>query len=176
MNTDLKVKKHGDRSDLVGEHVWGDAGQLILFLIFLIVWIADSFVFHYSTFLSDHIPFYIRLPIALVILSGAVYFARAGLRIIFGEIREQPVVIRNGVFNLVWHPIYFGSLLFYLGLIVLTLSIISFILWLGIIVFYYVIARYEEQLLLDKFGFEYEKYQSEVPMWIPQLFSIKHGQ
>lgn len=169
MNTDLKVKKHGDRSDLVGEHVFGDVGQLILFLIFLIVWIGDSFVFQYSTFLANYFPICVRLPIALMILSGSAYFARSGLRIIFGEIREQPMVIRQGAFNRVRHPIYLGSLLFYLGLIVLTLSILSFVVWLVIIAFYHLISRYEEKLLLDKFGTEYEKYKSEVPMWIPRF-------
>jgi len=169
METNLKVKKHGDRNDLAGEHVCGDAGQIILFLIFLAVWIGDSFILKYSTFLSSYIPIYVRLPIALVILSGAVYFARSGLRIVFGEIREQPIVIRKGVFNQVRHPIYLGALLFYLGLSVMTLSIFSIIVWLGIIAFYHFISRYEEKLLLDKFGTEYEKYGSDVPMWIPRL-------
>jgi protein-S-isoprenylcysteine O-methyltransferase Ste14 len=169
MEKDRKHKRHGDRSDLLGEHVWGDAGQLILFLIFLVVWIGDSFIFKYSTWLSGYVSIYVRLAIALVILSGSAYFARSGLRIVFGEIREQPIVIRKGVFNRVRHPIYLGSLLIYLGLIVLTLSIVSFILWLGIIVFYHAISRYEEKLLLDKFGEEYEKYMNEVPMWIPRL-------
>jgi len=169
MKTDLNVKKHEDRNDLAGEHVWGDAGQIILFLIFLVVWIDDSFIFQYSTFLSNAIPFYVRLPISLVILFGSAYFARSGLRIVFYEIREQPIVIRKGVFNLVRHPIYLGSLLFYFGLSVLTLSIFSFAVWIGIIAFYHIISRYEEKILLTKFGAEYEKYMSEVPMWIPRL-------
>ncbi len=169
MKAELKVKKHGDRDDLVGEHVGGDAGQLILFLIFLAVWIADSFIFQYSTSLSTYIPIHVRLPIVLIILSGAWYFAKSGLRIVFDEIREPPIVIRKGVFNRVRHPIYLGSLLFYLGLCVLTLSIFSFAIWIGIIAFYHFISKYEEKLLLDKFGVEYEKYRSEVPMWIPRL-------
>jgi len=125
--------------------------------------------YKYSTFLSSDIPIYVRLAIALVIFLGSAYFARSGLRIVFGETREQPIVIRQGVFNQVRHPIYLGSLLFYLGLIVLTFSIISFILWLGIIAFYHFISRYEEKILLDKFVDEYARYMSEVPMWIPRL-------
>ena len=169
MEKELKHKAHTDRSDLVGEHVWGDAGQIILFVIFLIVWIGDSFILKYSMWLSGYLSIYVRLPIALVILFGSACFARSGLRIIFGEIREQPLVIRQGVFNRVRHSIYFGSLLFYLGLIVLSLSVFSIIIWLGIIAFYHSISRYEEKLLVDKFGAEYKKYKSEVPMWIPRL-------
>jgi protein-S-isoprenylcysteine O-methyltransferase Ste14 len=169
MEKDIRYKRHGDRNDLAGEHTMGDTGQIILLLIFLVVWGVDSFIFKYSTFLSNYIPFYVRLPIILVILSVSAYFARSGLRVVFVEIREPPIVIRKGVFNVVRHPIYLGSLLFYLGLSVLTLSVFSVIIWLGIIAFYHFISRYEEKLLLDKFGIEYEKYMSEVPMWIPRL-------
>jgi protein-S-isoprenylcysteine O-methyltransferase Ste14 len=169
MKTDLKVKRHKDRDDLTGEHVWGDAGQVILLLIFLVVWILDSFIFQFSTVLSHYVPLYVRMPASLVIWYCAGYLARSGLRIIFGETREQPIVIRKGVFNRVRHPIYLGSLLFLFGFSVLTLSVFSLILWLGIFVFYHFISRYEEKLLLNKFGAEYEKYMSEVPMWIPRL-------
>lgn len=139
------------------------------------MWIGDSFIFKYSTFLADYISIYARLPIALVILSDAVYFAWLGHRMLFDEISEQPKVIRNGVFNRVRHPLYLGSLLFYPGLSVLTLSILSIIVWLGIIAFYHFISRYEEKLLLNKFGAEYEKYMSEVPMWIPRLRIVEES-
>ena len=33
-----KPKRHGERKDLIGEHTFGDLGQLILLVIFLIVW------------------------------------------------------------------------------------------------------------------------------------------
>jgi len=39
----MTTKKHANNPELTGEHAWGDAGQIILFLIFLLVWIADSF-------------------------------------------------------------------------------------------------------------------------------------
>jgi protein-S-isoprenylcysteine O-methyltransferase Ste14 len=169
MEKDKKYRKHRNRDDLAGEHVWGDAGQIILFLIFLVIWIGDSFIFKYTTILSNYIPFSVRLPIALVIIFVSAYFARAGLRIVFDEIREQPIVIRKGVFNLVRHPIYLGSLLFYLGLCLPTLSILSMIAWFGIIIFYHFISKYEEKILVNKYGAEYEKYQNEVPMWIPRF-------
>ncbi len=169
MKAEPKVNRYRDRLDFAGEHVWGDKGQIILFLIFLFVWVADSFIFNYSTFLSSYISIYVRLPISLVILFGSAYFAWSGHRMLFGEIEEQPMVIRKGVFNRVRHPLYLVTLLFYQGLSVLTLSIFSIIAWLGIIAFYHFISRYEEKLLLDKFGIEYEKYMNEVPMWIPRL-------
>lgn len=169
MKTELKAKMHKDRDDLAGEHIWGDAGQVIFLVIFLIVWILDSFIFYYSTFLSNYVPLYVRIAVSLIIWTTAWYLAKSGLRIIFGEKRDQPIVVRKGVFDKVRHPIYLGSLLFLFGFFVLTLSIFSLILWLGIFMFYHIISRYEEKILVSRFGAEYKKYMSEVPMWIPRL-------
>lgn len=167
------IKKHNDRPDLSGEHKWGDLGQIILFVIFFATWITDSFVLKFSTFLSDHVFWFIRFPLSLIILVISSYLARAGLKIVFGEEREKPVVIREGVFNYVRHPIYLGVILLYLGLIFLTLSIIAAAIWLIIILFYYFISRYEEKILLAEFGEQYKEYMEVVPMLIPSPFRKK---
>jgi len=73
------------------------------------------------------------------------------------------------VFGLVRHPIYLGSILLYLGLILYTLSLASVVIWLVIIVFYYFISRYEEKILTDFFGEEYVSYKQKVPMLFPKL-------
>jgi len=57
-----------------GEHPLGDAGQLILFGIFLITWILDSFVFHRSTFLVDSIPLLIRFIFLATALAAFFSF------------------------------------------------------------------------------------------------------
>ena len=161
------VSRHHDREDLVGEHRWGDAGQLVLLFLFLVVWIADSFFLHISTSWADHVPLVVRMPIGIAVLIFAWELARRGLRVVFVEVREEPAVISGGVFAHVRHPVYLGAILFYLGLIVITLSLASLLFSLLIIFFYHFISRYEERLLLKKFGPEYEAYQSRVPMWIP---------
>ncbi len=160
-------KSHQHRSDLTGEHVFSDMGQLILLFIFLLVWITDSFVFKYSTFLTQYVSNYIRVPIALIILMISGLLAWAGLKIVFGEAREEPQVITTGVFSIVRHPIYLGSILFYFGFILLSLSLLSTLVWFIIIIFYYTISRYEEKLLTQRFGSAYEEYKKKVPMLFP---------
>ena len=160
-------KSHQHRSDLTGERAYSDLGQLILLIIFLVVWIADSFVFKYSTFLNQYLSNYIRVPIALIILVISGLLAWAGLKIVFGEIREEPQVITIGVFSIVRHPIYLGSILLYLGFILLSLSLLSILVWFVIIIFYYMISRYEEKLLTQRFGSIYEEYKKKVPMLLP---------
>ena len=161
-------KSHQHRGDLTGEHAFSDMGQLIFLVVFLVVWIADSFVFKYSTFLTQYVSNYIRVPIALIVLVISGLLAWTGLKIVFGETREKPQVITSGVFSIVRHPIYLSSILLYLGFILLlSLSLFSALVWILIIVFYYMISVYEEKLLIQRFGSAYEEYKKKVPMLFP---------
>ena len=160
-------KSHQHRGDLTGEHAFSDIGQLIFLIIFLIVWIADSFVFKYSTFLTRYVSNYIRVPIALIVLVISGLLAWTGLKIVFRETREEPQVITTGVFSIVRHPIYLSSILLYLGFILLSLSLLSVLVWFIIVIFYYQISRYEEKLLTQRFESAYEEYMKKVPMLFP---------
>ncbi len=161
--------RHEGREDLAGEHRAGDAGQLILLLLFLFIWAADSFILKYSTFLARDISWYFRIIPGAIVLIVSGTLAKAGLNIVFGEVRETPGVITKGVFAFVRHPIYLGSILFYLGLICMTLSVISAGVWIVIILFYRHISLYEEKILLQRFGKEYEDYRKKVPMLFPGI-------
>jgi protein-S-isoprenylcysteine O-methyltransferase Ste14 len=157
-----------ERDDLTGEHGVGDAGQIILACLFAAVWITDTFFIKYTTFLNNYVPIGIRAPlgVALLVLSG--YLAKAGMSIVFGEKREQPSVIRKGVFNIVRHPIYFSEVLLYLGFVMLSISLAAVGVLLIAIVFLHYISRYEERLLLARFGEAYKEYMQKVPMWLPR--------
>ena len=52
-----------------GEHPYGDMGQLILLILFLLVWVLDSFVLHFATFPAGHIPLALRLTTAGLLLA-----------------------------------------------------------------------------------------------------------
>ena len=162
-------KAHQHRSDLTGEHKVGDAGQLALACLFAVTWILDTFFLKYTTFLNRHVPIGIRIPLGVVLLVLSGYLATMGLSIVFGEQREKPGVIKKSVFNFVRHPIYLSEILLYLGFLVLSISLAAVFVWVIAIVFLHYISRYEERLLLDRFGEEYEQYMREVPMWIPRL-------
>ena len=166
---DKYVARH--REDLTGEHTLGDAGQLVLFIVFIATWITDAFVFKYSTLLNDYISFYaVRLWLGIIILLVAGYMAWTGLKIVFGTVRESPHVIRQGVFGVVRHPIYLSESMLYLGLILLNTSIAAIGVWIVVIVFLHYIMRYEEKVLLERFGDEYRQYMKDVPMYFPRIF------
>src|SRR4030042_1036843 len=161
---------HKNRPDLAGEHKFGDAGQMIILVIFLTVWILDSFVFKFSTFLNEYARWYFLVIPGIIILALAGFFVGSGLKTVFGEVRNPPQVITKGVFSIVRHPVYLGSIMTILGLTIMTLSLFSLIIWLIIVIFYYYISRHEEKLLLARFGKEYEDYMKEVPMLFPIRF------
>lgn len=157
------------RDDLTGEHGWGDAGQIIFAFLFFGVWIADSFFLRYSAQLNEFVPSLIRKPIGFAILFTSAYLAWSGLRIAFGEVRNEPSVIRRGVFGFVRHPIYLSEVLLYLGLLMIRLSLAAAVIWIAASGFLYYLSRYEEKLLLERFGEDYEMYMRDVGMWLPRL-------
>jgi protein-S-isoprenylcysteine O-methyltransferase Ste14 len=115
----------------------------------------------------------VRIPGAVVLLCLSGYLAKTGLFIVFGEKREKPAVIREGVFGVVRHPIYLSEILFYLGLLILSLSLAAAGVWIVAVGFFHYISRYEERLLLARFGSDYKQYTENVPMWVPRFWKSR---
>ena len=155
------------RDDLTGEHRLGDRGQIIIACLFSAVWISDSFFLNYSTFLNQYVPAAVKIPIGAVLLGLAAFLAGRGLSIVFGEKRDEPSVINKSVFGIVRHPIYLAEIILYLGLLVLNMSLAALGVWAAAVAFLHRISRYEEKLLLKRFGKDYERYMKGVPMWLP---------
>lgn len=164
----MTTKKHPGHEHLTGEHRWGDILQIIWLVLFLGIWISDSFVFHYSDHLAEDMV-YVRFALALLILIIAWLLARNGMKAVFGTKRDKPQVIDNGVFRFVRHPIYLGAILFCLGMVLFTTSLASAAFLLFIIAGYYLLSRYEERLLTEAFGQEYVNYKKKTGMLFPRL-------
>ncbi len=157
---------HHDRDDLTGEHKAGHLVQITLAILFLAVWLLDGFWLK-LTLLNQYLTASVRLPIGISMLIFSVYLSSRSLAIVFGEKRDPPAVIREGAFNLVRHPMYLSEIVLYLGLLLMSFSLAAAVVWLAGIVFLHIISRYEERLLLARFGEEYERYLRDVPMWVP---------
>ena len=162
-------KSHEHRSDLAGEYRWGDVGQLLLLVIFIIGMVSDLFILNISRSWQDVIPWYVPVIIFIPLIFISGYLAQSGLKKVFKEERKELEVISSGVFGVVRHPIYLGSILIFLSFTILSLSIIALIIWFVIIIFYYCLCRYEEKLLIGKLGKKYRDYMKEIPMLIPRI-------
>ncbi|HEX2988787.1 MAG TPA: isoprenylcysteine carboxylmethyltransferase family protein [Chloroflexota bacterium] len=109
----------------------------------------------------------------LASIAGLVVYIRAKVEL--GEsysadarVWMEQQLITSGLYGLVRHPIYFGSILVWLGIGLgiaswTTLGLTSAILVPAIIYR----SRLEERLLRERFGRQYTAYRSRVPMLFP---------
>jgi len=155
-----------------GEHPFGDAGQMILFVLFMIIWVADSFWLEISTFPAASIPLFIRVIIAVAVLIIALMLAKSG-HVVAGKHNDPGSVVSTSAFGYVRHPLYLGSILFYVCLTVFTASLLSLGVLVLIFVFYDYIARYEEKLLVSRYGDEYSRYKRNTGKWVPKVGKVR---
>ncbi len=162
-------KSHQHRQDLAGEYKWGDTGQMLFLLIFIIGTIADFFIFNISKSYQHIIPWYYRLAIFIPLIIIAIYTIQKSHQQIFREQRKKLMVITTGIYGKIRHPMYTGSLIIYLAFVILTLSIIALIIFILVSIFFYYLCQYEEQILIEKLGDEYKHYMKTVPMILPKI-------
>ena len=161
---------HENRPDLAGEHPFGDTLQLIMLIIFAVSVVADYFIFQTYHLAGGKIPFTMRLPIGLGLIAFGGWLALYSIQIVFRDYRPEPIMITEGMFSKVRHPIYLGAMLVYLGVLCLTLSLVGAIVFLFVMLVYQWLAKHEEKLMLGIFGDAYRDYIRRVPMWVPRVF------
>lgn len=138
---------------------------MILAIVFFIVWIVDSFLLRFTTFLFNMTVVWLCAPLGVIVFILSLYFMNASHHDIFDSKVEG--VATSGVYGRVRHPMYLGTFLVYLGLGVITLSLASLVVWAVAVAYYNTLANFEEELLVERFGDEYSEYQKAVRKWIP---------
>jgi protein-S-isoprenylcysteine O-methyltransferase Ste14 len=151
--------------NLTGEKPGGHRNQMVLMVIFFIVWILDSFVLRLTTFLWSFTYFWVFIGFGGVLIILAVYFINASHKDLFDMKVDE--LATTGVFAHVRHPMYLGSHLFLLGLAISTFSLVSIVLWVIAFAFYDSLANYEEDKLEERFGEKFLEYKNSVRKWIP---------
>ena len=154
------------RNDADAEQPHAHLLQVLYLILFSTVWILDSFIFNFSTFLANLIPLAIRLILAISVLALGFSMTSLGHWLLFNK--KLPGLVSTGIFAHVRHPMYLGYILAYLACIVGTMSLLSIIPWLLITHLYAKMTNYEEQKLEQKFGGKYTEYARKVPKWIPR--------
>jgi protein-S-isoprenylcysteine O-methyltransferase Ste14 len=167
------------REGLGAEHPLNDKVQAIFLVLFLIVWISDSFTYRFSTVLAATVPVLVRLPLVFFAFTLGIYLGGKSLSAVFGRtlVRRigEPRLITTGVYSWVRHPMYLGGLLFLLGFFFATLSLLSLGVLFGLFLFYDKMATYEERDLCRILGEQYLNYQIQVPKWLPRKKERRGG-
>ena len=152
--------------DLNENRMLTDAGQAVLFALFMAAWITDT-ALHYADFPTTYVSLLVRIPLAIIFFLIAIYMAVSGMSAIYKMKSGGPGIVQAGVFHLVRHPVYLAEILLYLGFLMVNISLAAVALWLITIAFLHYISCREEKTLSTHFGDEYTRYRAEVPMWLP---------
>jgi len=86
------------------------------------------------------------------------------------KIKEEHILIRNGPYRSVRHPMYSAFFLLHIAVLLMTANwFIGGIWMLGLLLIIGLRVRREEEMLLSQFGQEYRSYMEETPRFIPNL-------
>jgi protein-S-isoprenylcysteine O-methyltransferase Ste14 len=150
---------------LTGEMPGNHTYQLILLVVFLIVWVLDSFLLRFTTFLQGVVPILAHVALGILVFATAVYFMDRSHKDLFST--SEAGLVTSGVYSRVRNPMYLGTFLVYLALGIGTLSLASLVVWLAAFVVYDMMATYEERLLEERFVEEFLEYKKKVRKWLP---------
>ncbi len=111
-----------------------------------------------------HAPFGITLSLGAVLgIAGAALIAGAFTKIgVVPSIRAKSNLLTTGVYGLVRHPIYSGTLLAFLGVSLMSQAWVSTLYWPIAVFLYLLLASLEERQLMTEYGEEYITYKSRV--------------
>jgi protein-S-isoprenylcysteine O-methyltransferase Ste14 len=78
---------------------------------------------------------------------------------------DATIMIDRGIFRIVRHPLYLGTALWSVALILVFQSIFSVILGGLAICCFWMASKKEDEFNTKKFGDKYKEYMKNVPMW-----------
>ena len=109
--------------------------------------------------------------VGLILFVPAIFFGVVGI----SNLRRKgkptdaweltTVIVESGVFRIVRHPLYLGTAIWAVGLMLVFQSVLSIVLGTVAVLCCWMASRKEDQFNLNKFGDEYESYLEKVPMW-----------
>ena len=109
---------------------------------------------------------YFIFPASTIVLIIGILLIIFGWRKIY---KSKGQLVTTGVYGRVRHPQYLGFLLLTLGMLFEWTTIFTLLLWPVLAILYYRLAKEEDKENEQRFGEEYRKYKSMVPMFIPRV-------
>jgi protein-S-isoprenylcysteine O-methyltransferase Ste14 len=126
------------------------------------------FIFQEATLTSLITGFCIVLIGEFIRLWGVSY-AGSETRTTGGGVGGTYLVV-SGPFAHVRNPLYFGNIIIYIGIGVMSMALYPYLLIIAAMFFYFqyfTIIREEESFLRNKFSEQFTDYFNKVPRWMP---------
>ena len=150
---------------------WGVGPQFVLYSIAFSIIPFSITMFYRQIFRITFIPQIIltSIGIVLIVIGLVIYFVSY---FVVNKAFDKGELVTTGIFRCCRHPLYASWVIFTVPGIILIVNS-----WLGLTVplfMYFVLlklVRKEEDFLIEKFGDEYRKYQSDVPAIWPLTMS-----
>ena len=161
------------RHGLGSEHPLCDRIQLLMLILFFVVWGIDSFsffIFGYSTIIFQALTFPLLFAGMVLFVGLSFYLVSKSHKAVLEQVQDPPKLVVSGVYSWIRHPMYLGTLLFCLGVIFISFSLVSIAIWIAFFIFYDRMAAYEEKSLIAILGDEYVAYQKRVSKWLPTVW------
>lgn len=142
---------------LTKEHPYCHTFQITMAVLFLLVWLIDTL---YNLTVIGSMPL-----LAVVLFVVGAYLVSKSHNAVFSPDRHG--LVSSSVYAWVRHPMYLGTLLFFLSLLFFSFSLASFAVWIIFFLIYDNFASYEERELAKKIS-KYRNYQKKVGKWFPR--------
>ena len=115
----------------------------------------------------------LRAAIGTPIVLLSFYFESKASRTLessHAKPEEIKKLMTSGIYSKIRHPIYLGRILLNIGFLIIFPIIPMIFVSIAFILIWYLIALYEEKVLVGKFK-KYKNYKKRVPMLVPKKFS-----
>ena len=109
------------------------------------------------------VGFILYVPAILFVAAAFVSLRRKGKP--KGAWEETTAMIDSGIFRIARHPLYLGTAIWAVGVMLVFQSILSVVLGAATVFCCWRASREEDRFNVSKFGDEYESYMEKVPMW-----------
>lgn len=99
---------------------------------------------------------------SIISISGLSIIILSFLKIgVVPSIKSDVKLLTTGTYQIVRHPIYFGTIVTQLGLILANRALVSLVYWPFSIILYYLMASIEEKDLINLFGDQYLEFRTK---------------
>lgn len=142
----------------------------IIFMVVIASILLSKFLFpHWKKEILDE--FLDALGIGIVLFGLLFRIAARGYK---AEVSpDGKYLITDGLYSLMRHPMYFGTLLIGLGIVLVLFKWWVFFLFLPIFLLIYIPQiQQEENQLYRRFGNEYKTYCKRIPKYFPNIYSL----
>lgn len=132
-------------------------------------WLTQFFLPHFSETSSPILNALHGLA-WLLILAGAALFLIAAIPLYWANLRRRGAVTK-GLYAFIRHPQYVGLAVVGLGTVLVWPRFLVLITYVTMLFLYGVLARWEKERCLARFGESYRAYQARTGMFLPRTLS-----